>query len=46
MKYPKTTIEQHKFLDRVKNLRRRAIKGRMKTKFQKSFKKMDTKQPG
>ncbi|CAK65763.1 unnamed protein product (macronuclear) [Paramecium tetraurelia] len=45
MKYPKTTIEQHQFLDRVKDLRRRAIKGRMKTKFQKSFKKIDTTKP-
>ncbi|CAD8068007.1 unnamed protein product [Paramecium sonneborni] len=43
MKYPKTIIEQHKFLYRVKDLRRRAIKGRMKIKFQKSFKKIDTK---
>ncbi|CAD8050797.1 unnamed protein product [Paramecium primaurelia] len=45
MKYPKTIIEQHQFLDRVKDLRRRAIKGRMKTKFQKSFKKIDTTKP-
>ncbi|CAD8057906.1 unnamed protein product [Paramecium primaurelia] len=45
MKYPKTTIEQHQFLDRVKAMRRKAIKGRMKNKFQKSFKKIDTTKP-
>ncbi|CAD8064086.1 unnamed protein product [Paramecium sonneborni] len=43
MKYPKTTIEQHQFLDKIKDFRRRAIKGRMKSKFQKSFRKIDTK---
>ncbi|CAD8060036.1 unnamed protein product [Paramecium primaurelia] len=42
IKYPRTIIQQHQFLDRVKDLRRRAIQGRMKTKFQKSFKKIDT----
>ncbi|CAD8067222.1 unnamed protein product [Paramecium sonneborni] len=42
IKYPRTLIQQHQFLDRVKDLRRRAIKGRMKTKFEKSFKKIDT----
>ncbi|CAK73275.1 unnamed protein product (macronuclear) [Paramecium tetraurelia] len=45
MKYPKTTIGQHQFLDRVKDLRRKAIKGRMKNKFQKSFRKIDTTKP-
>ncbi|CAD8149782.1 unnamed protein product [Paramecium pentaurelia] len=42
IKYPRTIIQQHQFLYRVKDLRRRAIKGRMKTKFEKSFKKIDT----
>ncbi|CAD8063322.1 unnamed protein product [Paramecium sonneborni] len=42
IKYPRTIIQQHQFLFRVKDLRRRAIKGRMKTKFQKSVQKIDT----
>ncbi|CAK75440.1 unnamed protein product (macronuclear) [Paramecium tetraurelia] len=42
IKYPRTVIQQHQFLYRVKDLRRRAIRGRMKTKFEKSVMKIDT----